>query len=234
MCRMGPIQRAFAPVKRIAPPWLWSPVRRLVTAVLAPLMFTIRSGHWKSSLRAAAVSPSNAPLPWYTYSAIDFLSCRTFSTKSVLEFGSGQSTLWWAARAASVVSCEENREWLDRVRRRAPPNVTLHFTRMDSPSTCVADVVATIGDVRYDIIVIDGLYRAELVPVALKHILPDGFIICDNAEGYGFFEAFRNSGLMRVDFVGMAPGVISEHSTSIYFGPACFAVQADLPITLPR
>jgi hypothetical protein len=102
------LQKWFAPAKRILPPAVWSPIRAVMTAVLTPIRFSRRTGHWRSSLRRAALSAGGAPIPWYTYPAIDFLQQRSFENCDVLEFGSGQSTLWWSRRARSVLTIEED------------------------------------------------------------------------------------------------------------------------------
>jgi hypothetical protein len=51
------------------------------------------------------------------------------------------------------------------------------------------------------VIIIDGLDRRWLVPIACERLSPSGIIICDNAEGYGFHEAFLGRGIDRVDFL---------------------------------
>ena len=91
-------------MKKLFPSWLSNPVRNVVTAVLTPITTSYRTGHFRSSLKMAAVTRQGDPLPWYTYPAIDFLKDRNYAGKTVLEFGGGQSTLWWAAHAASVVT----------------------------------------------------------------------------------------------------------------------------------
>ncbi|MFT6408402.1 MAG: hypothetical protein ACJAQ6_001820 [Arenicella sp.] len=52
----------------------------------------------------SAVARDVSAIPWYTYPSIDFLKFRDFSNKTVLEFGGGQSTLWRASKASSVVT----------------------------------------------------------------------------------------------------------------------------------
>jgi hypothetical protein len=102
------LQHWFAPIKRILPEAIWLPLRAAATAVITPIRFSRVTGHWKSSLRTVAQAADGTPLPWYTYPAIDFLTQRDFSGKNVLEFGGGQSTLWWSARARSVLTIEED------------------------------------------------------------------------------------------------------------------------------
>lgn len=227
------LQRGFAPVKRLVPHWVWSPIRRAATAVLMPVMYSYRTGHFRSSLAEAAYGRDGSPLPWYTYPAIDFLKTRSFSGRTVLEFGAGQSTLWWAARAARVVAMEGNEDWYERIRGAMPDNVELRLIPMGSSEECVAAVrsaLAEIGHARYDVVVIDGLYRRELVPTALERVTDDGVIICDNAEGYGFYQAFRELPLQRIDFIGNAPGVVLPHSTSLVFSPGAFIASPRFPI----
>lgn len=226
------IQRTFAPLKRITPRWFWSPLRRAVTALAAPILFSAREGHFISSLMGKAVDGRGMPLPWYSYPAIDFLKARDFREKTVLEFGAGQSTRWWASRAKRIVAFDESHEWLDTLRPVVGGNVELHFVRMNDTRSCVDDVGAVLGESsRFDVIVIDGLDRGAMIPIALRCMAPDGFIICDNAEGYGVQEGFLGSGLARVDFYGMVPGVVLQHCTSIFFAPGCFAFDAKVPIS---
>ena len=77
---------------------------------------------------------------------------------------------------------------------------------------------------------IDGLARFEMIKISLNYLAEDGCIICDNSEGYNFFEGFKDSGLNRVDFFGSAPGVILPHSTSICFPDNSFVFDSKYPI----
>ena len=227
------IQRAFAPFKAYLPKWVWAPIRNVATAFLTPALFSYRSGHFRSSLKRAAVSKDGSPLPWYTYPCIDFLKARSFNDKSVLEFGGGQSTLWWAARAKEVVTFDGHAAWYERLKSQVPGNVDVHHVSLSTPDACVSDVERVLqskGPTTFDIVIIDGLYRRELVGVARRYLAADGMIICDDSEGHGFFDALRDSGLNRVDFFGHAPGVVMPHCTSIVFGSKCFALSGSWKI----
>jgi hypothetical protein len=223
----------FETLRNHLPRWMTDPIRSVGTAVITPLLFSYRTGHFRSSLRNAAVSKEGAPLPWYTYPSIDFLKARTYEDKIVLEFGGGQSTLWWAERARHVVTFEGDKEWFSSLKSKIPPNVDLHLASMQNPSECVKSVVDVLHAkpfATYDVIVIDGLYRRALVAVARNVMADTGMIVCDNAEGYGFQEALKHSEFLRVDFFGNAPGVMRPHATSIFFKPSAWAFQARHPI----
>lgn len=181
----------------------------------------------------AAVSKNGEPLPWYTYPCIDFLRFRTYEDKNVLEFGGGQSTIWWAKRAQSVVTFEGNEEWHGKIKNMMPENVHLHYVSMDNREEQVLEIQNTLKIERpskYEIIVIDGLFRYEMIRIAISMLAENGIIICDNSEGYGFYEGFKDSDLKRVDFYGNAPGVILPHCTSIYYRSNSFVFDSRIPI----
>lgn len=104
------IQRAFQPLKKYLPASAANILRSAFTAVLTPIIFSYRTGHFLSSWKMSAVSRTGEPLPWYTYPCIDFISFRNFTGKSILEFGGGQSSLWWSKRAGHVVTIEGDKE----------------------------------------------------------------------------------------------------------------------------
>jgi hypothetical protein len=227
------IQKTFAPFKRLVPRWLSNPVRSVATAFLAPVMAGYKTGFFSSCFKMAAVSKDGKPLPWYTYPSIEFLKYRTYTDKLVLEFGGGQSTLWWAARARYVVTLEGDAEWYAKIKNKMPQNVDLRHVSMQDRSTNIAEVKAALASkalAQYDIIVIDGLYREELADIACRFLAADGMIICDNSEGYEIYEQFKERGLDRVDFYGNAPGVVLPHCTSIYFKGSSFVFDPAISI----
>jgi hypothetical protein len=226
--------RLFSLVRERLPAPIARSLRAGATAMLTPLHFTQHTGHWRSSFRSMAVSPSGKPIPWYTYPCIDFLAPRRARIRSVLEFGAGQSTLWWAAQGARVLSFEADRAWYEYLKPRVPSNVDLRFVEASTAESCLRGVNAHLDELdnpRFEAIVVDGLFRAELAALSLSLLAANGVMICDDSEGYQFYETLRDSGLSRVDFFGFAPGVMLARCTSIYFGSSdLFA--ASVPVSL--
>lgn len=228
---MAIIQTVFAPIKRWTPSFVWMPLRSISTAFITPVLFAIHTGHFRSSLRRRAVTRHGQPIPWYTYPCIDFLASRKLADLRVLEAGAGQSTLWWARRASAVVALEKDKAWYEMLQRQVPSNVSLHHISVESVERCLSEVAAAIKDeAPFDIIIIDGLHRVPTLRLVLPYLKEGGAIVCDNAEGYGFFAELRQQGLRRVDFFGFAPGVISRHCTSIAFRRDCFLFESDAEI----
>jgi hypothetical protein len=227
------IHRIARPIKKILPESVWSPARAYATGIFTPFRFSTTTGHWRSSLRRAACDSTGKAIPWYTYPAIDFLHQRDFRDKAVLEFGGGQSTIWWAARANHVLTIEEDEAWFKRIASEAPTNASVHHLAVDGGTRAIVEIRQLVGNLHpepFDVVVIDGHLRCELVCFALEKLSPSGAIIFDNAEGYGFYNETKWRSLQRIDFYGFAPGVSLRHCTSILFDRNTFLLDPQIPI----
>jgi hypothetical protein len=174
--------------------------------------------HLKSVRTQRAVDRAGNPLPWYTYPAIEFLQQLDFSERTVFEYGSGMSTLFWAARAARVVSVEDDEQWFRQVKSLAPSNVELIF---EPDLAGFADTIRRPGE-RYDVIVVDGPARGrtrlKCSHAAVDHLREGGLVILDNSDWLPESSRFlRNSGLLEVDMTGFAPICAHVQTTSFYF-----------------
>ena len=71
--------------------------------------------------------------PWFAQGAQEFLEGVLTKDSDVLEIGSGASTIWFAERAKSILSCEENKVWLtaleSEIKRLEMRNITLIYDR---------------------------------------------------------------------------------------------------------
>lgn len=210
---------------------LWDALRGLGTAIAAPLGFSARTGHFRSSLAGRAVAADGAPLPWYTYPAIDFLAARDYAERQVLEFGGGQSTLWWQARARGVVTFESHYGWEARLARMRAPNVELHHMPVELPDeACLAEMIRLLGARKFDVVVLDGHLRRELVAVAFDHLAVGGALLIDDAEGFEVHGELQGRDCRRIDFFGFAPGVARRHCTALVYLGDCFLLRPGIKI----
>lgn len=154
-------------------------------------------------------------LVWYTYPAINFLENKDFTGKTILEFGAGQSTLWWSKRANQVISFENDETWGQYIHSHIPSNVSLHIVDYNNHD----NIYSYLDKDKYDVIIIDGIDRIGCSKISVNILAEDGFIILDNSDAFGndIIDLFRDEKISRVDFYGYAPGVISKHCTSIFF-----------------
>lgn len=227
--------RVFAPFKRHLPLWITRPIRNALTALLTPVHFAYSSGHFRSSLAGSALSRSGCPIPWYSLPAVDFLSRRRYDGRRVLEFGGGNSTLWWAARAAQVVTLESDERWIRRIESSAPANVSVHLVSLDA---CELPSLLQPG-IAFDVIVIDGLDRHQAAQRSVALLKDDGAILLDNSEGewgppgsHRIIQLFAGLGFSRVDFYGYAAGNIAPQCTSLFFRRGCFLLNDQAPPSL--
>ena len=77
-------------------------------------------GQLNSMEHKASIDGNGRPIPWYTYPAIEYLSNLDLSQKRVFEYGSGNSSLWWATRCQEIVAIELDREWYNKVNAIKP------------------------------------------------------------------------------------------------------------------
>lgn len=187
----------------------------------------LKDSGWVASSRAnLPVDSQGQPVAWYTYSALQFLEGRVRPDMDILEFGAGNSTLWWAKRAGTVVSVESDRQWVDLLQPKLPENARVEFCRADVDGR-YASYGATFGR-RFDVVVIDGYDRNNCARNSLAVLKDGGVFVWDNSdwtqhfqEGMDFLEA---NGFRRVDFSGLGPLNGYGWTTSVFYrsGRNCF------------
>jgi predicted O-methyltransferase YrrM len=115
----------------------------------------------------------------------------------VLEFGSGRSTLWFAHNAAQVVSIEHNPQWVERVRHTLRKRGLLE--RVEIRLASAEQVELAAGDLTggsVDVVLIDGVRRAECLRAALSALKSGGLLLIDNINRYIPCES-RGPGTLR-------------------------------------
>jgi hypothetical protein len=169
------------------------------------------------------------PIPWITYAAIEYLKQFDLSNRTVLEFGSGSSTEFWASRVKEVTSVENDWSWYDKQRDALHSNIKLIFTEAAEEYVCPD----SLGHQAYDIVVIDGRYRFDCAARAVDWVAADGIVILDNADWHPNTAAMlAGSGFFQVDFVGPGPLNAYAWATSFFFRPNCF-LQKDRSSSAP-
>lgn len=165
-------------------------------------------------------------LPWYTYSAIRFVSDRIRPEMTVFEFGSGNSTIWWSRRVKAVTSCEHSRDWYEQIKAKAPANVDYKYAALDGSGDYSATVAAYTHE--FDCIVIDGRDRVNCAKQCLAALKPDGVVIWDNSDRSKYaagYEFLQENGFKRVDFWGLGPINSYQWCTSVFYRPDnCFGL----------
>lgn len=172
--------------------------------------------------RLSATEPDG---PWMVPAAVERLDELIRPTWDVLEFGSGASTLWFAERATSVVSFEDDARWHELVRARIEQagldgcdlrHVSLH----DFPRCA-----ARFAPGSFDLVVVDGneqpgATRADCAAVARPLVRPGGVLVVDDSdirEYQPMFELFADWTWER--FVGVKHRPLMAVETSLFHRP---------------
>jgi hypothetical protein len=177
----------------------------------------LRDYGWLRSIREGkSVDASGKPIPWFTYPAIDYIRQLDLSEKTIFEWGSGFSTLFWSARAKYVISVETDPLWYSILKPRLTSNCELVLV---GPG--VEQYASLINNRnKFDVIIVDGIgeSRAACSKAAIPNLRPGGLIILDNSDLWlTSSQILRDSGLIQVDFTGFAPLNVHCHTTSLYF-----------------
>lgn len=178
----------------------------------------LRERGWFRSLRSREpVDADGRPIPWYTYPATDFLGPRLKGHFKVFEFGSGNSTLWWAERVNSVVTVEHDPQWFGRIAETMPPSVELLQAQ---PGTSSYAGAVNRGPSVFDIVVIDGKERNRCAEQCVASLKDDGIVVWDDADREEYTSGMamlQAEGFRRIDFWGLAPIIDLLSCTAIFY-----------------
>ncbi len=189
-------------------------IQKIVDMVLDPkmlkMLISMNSGGylkeigWINSFKhQIPIDKDDSPLPWVTYSFIDFISDRLNKTMDVFEFGSGNSTLWYASKVNTVTSVEHDNTWFRKIKKSMPKNVNINYKVLMYDGEYSKFDKAL--DRKFDIVIVDGRDRVNCMKNAINAIEEKGVIILDDSERKSYndgIEFLENQGFKRIDFWG--------------------------------
>lgn len=166
------------------------------------------------------VDQDGNPIPWVTYSFIDFIKERLTRHHTVFEFGSGNSTYFYAKYAGIVVSVEHDKEWFDKIVKTKPENSEMIFCElMRDGDYCRMPLKL---NETFDIIIVDGRDRVNCCKQAVKAVSEKGVIVLDDSERDFYKEGIdflKNKGFKELALTGISPGLFYRKATSVFYRP---------------
>lgn len=193
-------------------------LRKILSIFLVPLLFSYTSNHIYSVFKSRSQFKENKHYPWLTYPSIEFLRNKDLNDKSVLEFGSGSSTIFFLDKGCKIKTFESELHWFNQIPKSS--KIEKINTLVREPQDLKKNINS---DEKFDLILIDGHERLVILEYVIvnKLLKDEGLIIFDNSEGYSLSETLKDSkysDLHKVDFYGFSPGgSIDKHCTSIIF-----------------
>ncbi len=125
------------------------------------------------------ISGYRPAMPWISYRATRFLDQQINREWRVIEFGSGMSTLWFAARCGYLHSIESDERWYKFVSQRLAG--AKHVRYELRPVEQYPDV-GDYADRSVDFALVDGIWRAGCVESVAPKIRAGGYLYLDNSD----------------------------------------------------
>lgn len=178
--------------------------------------YLAEKGWFRSFKDGKSVDGNGKPIPWFVYSAVDFLNQRLPKDAKVFEYGSGSSTVWWGDRAAIVHSAEHNPDWKQELANELPDHVQVLYRKLDEGY----ESSVLISGEKYDLIILDGRNRDKCLGHSLKALSQRGVIIFDDSNWDKYQKTIsylRSLGFRQMPFRGMGPIEFRECETSVFY-----------------
>lgn len=179
-------------------------------------------------------------IPWIVFDSIDYLNSISFENKSIFEWGSGGSTLFFIKKDANVISVEHNLDWYNLMLKFIPKNQAVSYIYTPKKETLVkkdaknpfdyysniepgdykeyVTIINRYPDNYFDLILIDGRSRASCIFYSLKKIKIGGIIVVDDTYRDYYFDNMNEylKNFKRIDFEGISPLNSHINRTTIF------------------
>lgn len=175
-------------------------------------------GWFKSFDSKKPVDGNGNPIPWVTYSFIDFIKGRINKQLAIFEYGSGNSTIFYAKHAGIVVSVEHDKTWYDIISKSRPANSEIIFCELEKDGD-YCRVPIKLQE-KFDIIIVDGRDRVNCCKQAVDALTPNGVIVLDDTERDFYkpgVDFLLSKGFKHLPFSGISPGLFYLKSTSVFY-----------------
>jgi len=171
--------------------------------------------------------PVDIGLPWYSFSAIDFLDRYVTKEMTVFEYGGGGSTIFYARRAKRVICVESSHDWADKIeqviKEQKITNTTVlrhPFDISDKPAFEKSTYLNCVRDYDVDVYAIDGYEEdVQLRPICfglVEKIIGEGIVVLDDSWRYEPLRKNNKSKEVRV-FQSLGPCRYGVTSTDVFF-----------------
>jgi predicted O-methyltransferase YrrM len=119
--------------------------------------------------------------PWLTDRSIQFLDhFLSQGSKTVLELGSGASTIWFAKRAHHLISFEHDIRWYELITNELQRLGLFIDYRFIKGS--YFDEINKFPELFFDLILIDGKDRVQCVKNSIRVLKSGGILMLDDAQ----------------------------------------------------
>lgn len=179
----------------------------------------IKNDGWFLSFKSKqSVDNNGNPIPWLTYPFVKFIDKRLNKDMIVFEYGSGNSTIWFAERVKEIISVEHDLAWFENVKMRMPENAYVVYHQLEYHGKYAEEIGN--HNKKFDLIIIDGRDRNYCAELAIKHLSDNGVVVFDNADLHIYLQGVSeliSAGFKQIDFWGMSPVTPHATCTSVFY-----------------
>lgn len=184
--------------------------------------YLFQKGWVKSILKNHPCDRNGEPLPWMNYAVLFFIAERLTKTMTILEFGSGYSTLYWAKHVKRVFAVENDPFWANIIIATLPKNTSLILAAPDSTQAYEdfgKNAYEQNGNQGFDVIINDGERRMECCMQNLKYLNTGGVIIWDDSDRISAADIAQlaASGFKKLEFEGLKPAGRGIERTAVFY-----------------
>lgn len=153
----------------------------------------------------------NEPQPLLTFSFMDWLQSHDFSEYQLIEFGSGNSTLYFSKLFQEVCSYENNIEWFHKLKDMLPNNVK--YELVNDWNTLPACIVK-----EKNVLLVDVAGNRYKIVKNLIDVNYNGLLILDNSDTFpNTVKLLLENGYKEITFYGSKLTQPYDSCTSIFF-----------------
>ena len=185
-------------------------------------ILSIDYAQYKTIKNWDCIDKNNNKIPWYTYPAIEYLNNLDFTQKSIFEYGSGNSSIYWSNRAKDLITIEHDKDWHEKTKKELIKSAPINNKIILKKDNAIYENTIVETNRKFDVIIIDGIRRekcSKIIAEYLNENSEEGFmIIFDNSDWYKNTSKYLREelNLIEIDFHGFGPINNYTWTTSIF------------------
>lgn len=193
-------------------------VRNILYSFFSPDGYFNKIGWTNSVDNNLPLNNKNQPIPLATYPYLDFICERLNNQMTIFEYGSGNSTLFFASIVKEVYSVEHNKSWYYYLKYKLPQNCHLQFIALEYDGKY--SIAPQLTNKKFDIVIVDGRDRVNCMKQSIQSLNDGGVIILDDSERDYYAPGIKfllDNGFKKIDFYGIRPTHLLKACTTIFY-----------------
>lgn len=200
---------------------IWS--RKLSTLFSNGLQPSAMNSHisfWKAMQPVDVATDNGSPEINRSFSILEFFNEKLNKSQSMFEYGSGNSTLYFAKRIKNITSICPDEELHQKLLKDTLhlDNITLRVYGLNR--NYANAIVAEGPEKQYELISVNGLHRAACAINAQAQLTSDGILMLNDSEGENneqVFDYYNKKGFNYISFSSQNPYDNNKQAITLFY-----------------